>query len=132
MFAHSGQPIGLRGCKRSVIRGRLSVLMFLASCVLLQVVFFPLSDQWPPLADGEYGHKLANLRRQVSARSANQPVVVMFGASMVGWGLNPESMQNLQPGKPDRPVVFNLGINSSGVFVQLMCLKRLLADGIRP
>jgi hypothetical protein len=83
--------------------------------LLLQLLYFPLASHWPQVGDGEYGYKLVNLRAQVHARSSEQPVVVMVGSSMVGWGLNPGSMNMLRPGTPNGPVVFNFGINSGRV-----------------
>jgi hypothetical protein len=100
-----------------------------AAFVLLQAAYFPLTDRWPNLTDPEYGLKLANLRRQVAAKRPGQPGVVMLGSSLTGWGLNPASMSTPRPGGP---VVYNFGINSSGVVVQLVVLRRLLAEGVRP
>lgn len=132
MPAPSGLPsCGTRG-NRAKARGRAAVLGCLVAFVLLQVAYHPLSDRWPQLLDGEYGHKHANLRAQVEARAPGQPCVVMFGSSLTGWGLNPASMSTLRPGTPDGPVVYNFGINSSGPVVQLLCLRRLLAAGVRP
>jgi hypothetical protein len=113
-------------------RGRAAVLWAVASLAALQAAYFPLSDSWPQLRDAEYGHKLANLRAQVRARAAGQPCVVMLGSSLTGMGFNPSAMSTLRPGGPGGPVVFNFGINSSGVVVQLVMLRRLLAEGIRP
>jgi hypothetical protein len=38
----------------------------------------------------------------------------------------------VKAGSPGGPVVFNFAINSGGVIVELICLRRLLDDGIRP
>ncbi len=113
-------------------RARAAVVWGLLFFVALQVGFYPVSDFLPQLADGEYGHKLVHLRAQLAAKPKDQPCVVMFGSSLTGWGLDPAAMTSLKPGSPGGPVVFNFGINSAGSVVHLMCLRRLLADGIRP
>jgi hypothetical protein len=112
--------------------GRSSVLWCAAAFITLQLAYFPLASRWPQLQDAEFGLKLANLRAQVEARDSRQPCAVMFGSSLTGLGFKPNSMAVLRPGTPGRPVVFNFGINSSGPIVQLLCLRRLIADGIRP
>ncbi|MDB5306302.1 MAG: hypothetical protein JWO38_504 [Gemmataceae bacterium] len=113
-------------------RGRIAVLSGVLLFLGSQFAFFPLSGPWPPMQDAEYGHKLVNLRKQIRNKPSGRPTVVMFGSSLTGWGLNPAAMTHLAPGGPGGPVVFNFGINSSGVVVELVCLKRLLAEGVRP
>src|SRR5262249_14198945 len=128
------QPATPSGTKRGRLeaRGRSAVRWCAAAFVLLQAAYFPLTERWPHLGDPEYGLKLAHLRRQVAAKPPAQPCVVMLGSSRTGWGLNPGSMTTLRPGEPGGPVVYNFGINSSGVVVQLVMLRRLLAAGVRP
>ena len=118
--------------ERADRRGRAAVVWGLLFLAAMQVGFYPMAGWWPPLADGEYGHKLLHLRAQLAAKPKAQPCVVMFGSSLTGWGFNPSAMTSLNPGSPGGPVVFNFGINSAGSVVHLLCLRRLLADGIRP
>ena len=113
-------------------RGRIAVVWSLLFFAGLQGDFYPASYFLPPLADGEYGHKLANLRAQLAAKPKGQPCVVMFGSSLTGWGFNPSSMTGLNPDAPGGPVIHNFGINSAGSIAHLMFLRRVLADGIRP
>ena len=113
-------------------RSRAAVVWGLIFFVGLQAGFYLASDWWPPLADGEYGHKLTHLRAQLAAKPKDQPGVVMFGSSMTGWALDPAAMANLKPGSPGGPVVYNFGINGCGPIVHLLCLRRLLADGVHP
>ncbi len=117
---------------RAERRGRAAVVWGLLFFVGLQAGFYVASDWWPSLADGEYGHKLSDLRAQLAAKPKDQPCVVMFGSSMTGWALDPAAMTNLKPGSPGGPVVFNFGVNGCGPIVHLLCLRRLLADGVRP
>jgi hypothetical protein len=113
-------------------RARIALIWGVFLFATLQLGFFPISRVWPQIQDGEYGHKLANLRSQIRSKPKDKPTIVMLGSSLTGWALNPESMGELKPGNPGAPVVYNFGINSSGVVVELICLKRLLAEGIRP
>ncbi len=55
----------------------------------------------------------------------------MIGGSLTSWGFNPSAMTTVRPG-PGGPVVYNLSINNGRAVVQLLCLRRMLADGVRP
>ena len=113
-------------------RGRTAVIWALVCFGLLQLAYYPASDYWPRIRDVEYGDKLANLREQLADKPKNQPCVVMFGSSLTGWAFNPSELETVRPGIPGQPVVFNFAMNSGGVFIELVCLRRLLATGIRP
>jgi hypothetical protein len=91
-------------------RGRSAVGWGLALFVAFQAAYYPLSAVWPQLYDGEYGHKLANLRARWAARAAGQPCVIMLGSSITGFALNPASLEAARPGGP---VVYNFALNSS-------------------
>jgi hypothetical protein len=132
MLFHGAKRPAASQAPKSVRRGRTALVCGVTLFLALQVGFFPLSRLWPQIQDGEYGHKLANLRSQIRHKPKDKPVIVMFGSSLTGWGLNPSAMRELKPGTPNGPVVYNFGINSGGVVVELMCLKRLLAEGVRP
>lgn len=130
----SGTEVKTRATRRSKWTSRdRSVLIWTFFCFLaLQLSFFPISMTWPPIQDAEFGHKIVNLRSHLKQKPADQPAVVMFGSSLTGWGLNPASMTNAEVGASRGAVVYNFGINSSGVMAELMCLKRILNAGIRP
>jgi hypothetical protein len=114
-------------------RGRSAVLWAVALFVALQAAFYyPLAHVWPQLLDAEYGEKLTHLRAQLAAKVKDQPCVVALGSSLTGWAFNPSDLTSVKPGSADGPVVFNFAINSGGVIVELLCLRRLLDDGIRP
>lgn len=87
--------------------------------------------EWTPrLKDPEYGIKLARLRRALAAAPATRPLVLLLGNSRVGTGVRPHCLKG--DGPELNAVVYNFGVCASGPVLQLMCLKRLLADGIRP
>ncbi len=125
--------LALRTSKRRQTRHRGIVLGAVLGFLMLQVGFYyPLSHWWPQLQDVEFGSKLANLRRQEAQCSPGQPLILALGSSMTAMAFRPEVLETLQPGLPDAPAVFNLAMNSCGVVVDVLCLRRLLADGIRP
>jgi hypothetical protein len=87
--------------------------------------------QRPELRDPEYGYKLLRLRQRL-AEEPDAPLVLMLGSSRVSVGFCPEALPPLQSGDDPAPVVFNFGLTAAGPVMELLCLKRLLADGIRP
>lgn len=110
-------------------RGRATVLWGLGFFLALQACFeYPLSHFWPQLHDPEYGGKLVRLRAKLAAKPADQPLVLVLGSSHTGMGVRPAAL----PDSPGRPLVFNFSINGSGRIVDLLSLRRLLAEGIRP
>jgi hypothetical protein len=114
-------------------RGRSAVLWGVVMFLALQAAYYyPLAHIWPQLQDLEYGDKMSRLRTQLAAKSADQPCVVALGSSLTAWGFNPAALTSVKAGSPGGPVVFDFGINSGGVIVELMCLRRILDDGIRP
>ncbi|MDB5309151.1 MAG: hypothetical protein JWO38_3353 [Gemmataceae bacterium] len=109
------------------------VLSLLVSVVALQVAFhYPLAAVFPQARDVEYGKKLTRLRKVAAARPPDRPLVVAFGSSLTAMGFCPETLPGQTGTGPGRPLCYNFAMNSSGVVVQLLCLRRLLAEGIRP
>lgn len=108
----------------------ITLFAFAAAFVLLQVGFhYPLSHWFPQFHDVEYGKKLTRLRAIAADKPADRPLVVSFGSSLTAMGFCPAAIESPEPG---RPVCYNFAINSCGVVVQLMCLNRLLSEGVRP
>jgi hypothetical protein len=54
--------------------------------------------------------------------------VIALGSSRVAMGLRAEATAH----RPDAPLLFNFGLIGGGPIMELVCLRRLLADGIRP
>jgi hypothetical protein len=112
-------------------RGRSAVLFALGGFLFLQAAFHvPLSRWWPQLQDPEYGGKLARLRARLAERPDGRPLILALGSSHVGMGVRPETLAT-NPGE-EGPVLFNFGLNDGCPVVTLLCLRRLLAEGIRP
>jgi hypothetical protein len=95
---------------------------FLAAQVVLNLVV----DYWrPQLRDPEYVFK-RNLVRAVRRRTPGRPLVLVLGSSRVQMGL--EGVLS----RGHAPVVINFGLTRAGPVAELLCLRRLLADGIHP
>jgi hypothetical protein len=101
------------------------VLFFVAAQLALAVT---VERCRPELRDLEYGTKRARLRARL-AEEPGRPLCVFLGSSRVAWGFRPELLPDDLPG---RPVVFNLALVGAGPVQQLLCLRRLLAEGVRP
>lgn len=117
--------------KASLRAARASVLWGLAFFALLQFGFWPLTNHWhPELRDPEYGYRRARLQALLAERPG-RPLVLLLGSSRTGLGISPDDME-WEGDVGDAPVVFNFSITGGGPILELLCLKRLLADGIRP
>ena len=129
------KPRELVRCRRLGLqrRARASVLWCLALFAAFQAFYhYPLARLYPQLCDPEFGQVLVGLRARLAATSTPHPLVVAFGSSLTNMGLKPTALTACQPANPQGPLVYNFGINGCFIGVQLTCLKRLLADGIRP
>jgi len=111
--------------KRSLpAKSRRALLAGVAFFIVAQLGAFLVID-----FDPEYTDRLVRLRARLHEKPG-RPVVVVLGSSRVAMGIRPEFVP---PGPDGRdPVVFNYGLVGSGPVMQLCCLRRLLADGIRP
>ncbi|TMQ34730.1 MAG: hypothetical protein E6K70_06080 [Planctomycetota bacterium] len=119
--------------RRRPARQRSALGWGLAFFALGQLALILTMEYWrPELADPEYGIKLACLRARLAERPDCRPLIVVLGSSRVSMGLRPEHLVvNRSPARRT-PLVFNFGICQSGLTTQLLCLRRLLADGVRP
>ncbi len=113
--------------RRVYLRGRGAVLWAVLSFVALQAAYHdPLSRWWPQLHDVEYANKRDGLRALAQGRTADRPLVVGLGSSLTAMALRPGVLE------ASGPVVYNHAINSGSIIVQLLCLRRMLDEGIRP
>lgn len=113
----------------TIRRPRASLIWGLAFFLAGQGVFLLTLGAWrQELRDPEYVHRRNLLQRQLQQKKPEQAVVLILGSSRVAMGLRPEVIAR----KPDAPLVFNFGLLGSGPVMELFCLRRLLADGIRP
>jgi hypothetical protein len=82
---------------------------------------------WPVVRDPEFTLREQGLRVQMSS-APRRPLVVFLGSSRTLADVRPESLA----AAPDRPLAYNFGIGGGGPIAELICLRRLLADGVRP
>jgi hypothetical protein len=128
----SEMPGGRRKAHRQR-RGQAAVLWALGSFLALQAVFhYPLGRICPQVRDAEYGGKLQGIRAHVAEAAPGQPLVIALGSSMTAMAFAPDALTCCRPHVPDGATAYNFAVNASGNVVQLLCLRRLLAEGIRP
>ncbi len=70
--------------------------------------------------------------QQRLAEAPGSPLVLLLGSSRVSDGIRPAALTDWVPEGMPRPVVFNFGMPGSGPVFQLLTLRRLLAQGVRP
>src|SRR5947209_3513628 len=114
-------------------RARQAVLAGLALFALVQVALAPLFlHRGLCLRDPAYGHKV----RRLKERLAGEPrplLVVGIGSSRTLFGLRGEVAQPWLSEQMGRPVVlFNMGLTGAGPITNLLNLRRLLNEGVRP
>jgi hypothetical protein len=100
--------------------------------VILQIGLAGLIDwKLPRLYDEEYGVRLAALRTRQAAEP-DRPLLLVVGTSRVGMGFAPELLPELRTPSGQRVLPFNFSHLASGPVLNLMLVRRLLAQGIRP
>ena len=102
---------------------------FVALFLLLHVAAFAAMEVWPALRDPEYGRRAARLKARV-ADHPGRKLALVVGSSRTSMGVNPAAWEAARP--PAAPMLFNLSIAGSGPMFELLTLRRVFADGIRP
>lgn len=113
-------------------RARSGLVWGLLLFVLGQLAFVVAINRWRhELRDPEYGTKLALLRQRIR-EDPERPLLLVLGSSRTGVGFSPQALT--QYGLPETAglVPFNFGLTGAGPILELLCLRRLLAEGIRP
>ncbi len=124
MNAHRPRPL-----RRNA---RLSVVSALTFFVLFQLLIdWVVQRQRIELRDPEYGFKLPALKRGLGLYP-DRPLLLILGSSRTEIGLIPSELHLVSPDGDKEPFVFNMAISGSGPILQLLCLKRILAEGIQP
>jgi hypothetical protein len=115
-------------------RGRTGLISGLAGFVALQLGLALAMERWlPEFRDPEYGNRLTRLYRRTAAVEAPPLTVVMLGSSRTTTGFQATRLEAYLNRNLKRPVVvFNFGITGAGPLMQLLDLRRLLDQGIRP
>ncbi len=118
------------GRAREAGRGRAAVLWAVLAFVGLQAALAVALEAWrPEVRDPEYGTKLRRLRA-LRAAHPDAPLVLALGSSRSLMGLRTADLPGA--GAPGRAVVFNFGLTGYGPVQELVCYRRLRAEGVRP
>jgi hypothetical protein len=118
----------VRRCK-SRPSPRAVVVWFVALVLLLHVAAFAAMELRPALRDPEYGRRASRLKARV-ADNPDRPLVLVVGSSRTSMGVNPAAWEAVRP--PSGPMLFNLSLAGSGPMIELLTLRRILAEGVRP
>lgn len=111
-------------------KARTALLWAAVAVALAQVGLLLAFAARSPSRDPEYDLHLAALKQRLKERAPGRPLILLLGSSRVGLNVRPALMAvNRQAGGP---VVFNFGLCYSGPVLELLCLRRLLADGVHP
>ncbi|HEX7448765.1 MAG TPA: DUF1574 family protein [Pirellulales bacterium] len=86
----------------------------------------------PQLRDPLYGDKLHQLRRRIAAGGPEKPLAIMLGSSRTVHAFDAAKWEEVAASRHRPTVAYNFGVPGAGPLTQLVCLRRLLADGIRP
>ena len=122
----SNQPRSLRR------RARLSVVSAFAFFVFFQLLFdLVVQKHRIELRDPEYGYKLATLKRGLR-QDLNRPLLLILGSSRTELGVIPSELHLACASSDQSPFAFNMSLAGSGPLLELLCLKRVLAEGIHP
>ncbi len=115
---------------RGVGRGRAAVLGAVLAFVALQAGLALALEAWrPEVRDPEYGTKLRRLQA-LRAAHPDAPLALALGSSRSLMGLRAGDLQGV--GAPGGAVVFNFGLTGYGPVQELVCYRRLRAEGVRP
>lgn len=113
-----------------------SGLLVLVGLGLIGVHFMLGRSDWVwRVRDPEYGRKLTRLHRLMRHGGSDRPLVLFLGSSRTGVSVRPDSFAPRLPAADkttSSPLYFNFALCRSGPLLQLLCLRRLLADGVRP
>jgi hypothetical protein len=112
-------------------RARGALLWGLAAFVAGQLALAWALNGWWRVRDPEYGLRLNSLRARTAERAPGRPLLLFLGSSRVATGFRPDQVSENRPAA-GRPVVFNFGMCRAGPVLELLTLRRLLADGVRP
>ncbi len=125
-------PLPRTGQRAKQRRARRAVLSFVVAFLAVNALVL-LALYQPRVRDPEYGRRVASLRQRI-AENPGRPLVVVIGSSRSAMGINPAEWEAVRPNKPGQPdpLLFNLSLLGSGPVMELMALRRMYADGVRP
>jgi hypothetical protein len=96
---------------------------------VMQIAIGVAVDQSLPMVrDPEYAYR-EHLLHDRLAEQPGVPLVLFIGSSRVEFGVH---CQTIMETARTRSLAFNCGIQGAGLFLEEVCLNRLIASGIRP
>jgi hypothetical protein len=104
---------------------------FVCFAGLQLVITIALETRFPAWRDAECGCKLDRLR-QCLAAAPGRPLMLVLGSSRAGMGFRPDALPPLRPAQGEPPVVYNYAFTGAGPVGELVRLRGLLHEGIRP
>ena len=115
-------------------RARQTLLWALGIFVLMQAGLALGIERWlPEFRDPLYAFKARRLRERTVDNPTKPLSVVLLGSSRTIFGFKAGLIEQPLSEAAGRPVVaFNFGVTGAGPVTNLMMLRRLLAEGIRP
>lgn len=127
------RPARTRRRARLAARGRATVLWILFFLVVSQVGLILLMEYRQPMfRDPEMGVKYLRLQAALH-KEPERPLYLVLGSSRAGLGFRGDLISATPSATGERaPLLFNFALPGHGPILQLLVLKRLLADGIRP
>jgi hypothetical protein len=116
--------------RRTRQTGRGEVLWYAAGFLLVQLALGVAIDcWWPTVRDPEFG-MLEQALRDLREEAPDRPLIVALGSSRTEVGLRPALL--VRAATAGAPLVFNCGIGAGGPMMDLVALRRLIDDGLRP
>jgi hypothetical protein len=118
--------------RRAFSGGKANLTWFVVSFVALQIGLAAFIDwRLPRIYDREYGVRLAALRKCLVAEP-DRPLLLVVGSSRVTMGFLPELLPELRTRAGLRVLPFNFSHLASGPVMNLMLVRRLIREDIRP
>lgn len=109
--------------------GRTVLVSAMAGFVVFQLAFFVVAPWWHP--DREYAARLAQLKGRL-AEQPGHPLTLVIGSSRCVLGFQPQWLAATAGGERSEPLVFNFSHTGAGPLLNLLEVRRLLREGIRP
>ncbi len=117
---------------RTICRGRAALLWALALFVAGQASLgMWLHRRHPEICDPNWEFRIARLKARL-AEAPGRPLVLVLGSSRPANDFSPADLGDWRPHSRPAPVVFNIATLGAGPIRQLLTLRRVLAEGIRP
>ena len=118
-------------------RARPAIVWSIAVFAAFQLgLAFAIEYRLPELRDPNYAIKADRLQRrwtEVRRNAEHAKLVVILGSSRTAFGVKADELEEPLSRDLGGPVVaYNMGVFAAGPVTELVHLKRLIADGIRP